>query len=152
MVRHINTITSLKKSKQKQKEATRIAFEQALDRLSKGEPLYTDGRLTIDNLWKEAQLSRSTLARYPEFKGELKKVKSGLGKKYNPADELFDKNRELMREVRELRTTNAELRKEYKKFKDAAIQEIMILNRKIEKMKKASLAGENVVSLSRSRS
>jgi hypothetical protein len=44
-------------------ERTAAALRQAMDRLLAGQPQRTDGRLTKDNLWKEAGVSRATMNR-----------------------------------------------------------------------------------------
>ncbi len=44
-------------------EATAEALRAAMKRLFEGKPQRTDGRLTKDNLWREAQVSRATMNR-----------------------------------------------------------------------------------------
>lgn len=134
MPRHPNQEAALAKSKQNQKKQTEKVFRQALHRLTSGEPLYTDGRLTYDNLWKEAQASRSTLNRYPEFKELLLLAKNNLNKSKRSPDDIYEKNRELNGLIKTLNKDIADLRKNYNRLEKASKQEIMLLNRKIEKL------------------
>lgn len=43
--------------------ATAAALRAAMQRLFEGKPQRTDGRLTKENLWREAQISRATMNR-----------------------------------------------------------------------------------------
>jgi hypothetical protein len=43
--------------------ATRQRLREAMERLFNGEPQHTDGKLTKNNLWREAQVSRATMNR-----------------------------------------------------------------------------------------
>lgn len=44
-------------------DAARRALRQAMERLFAGQPQRTDGKLTKQNLWKEAGISRATMNR-----------------------------------------------------------------------------------------
>ncbi|MEY9877903.1 hypothetical protein ABH931_007427 [Streptacidiphilus sp. MAP12-33] len=50
--------------------ATELALREAMDRLFAGAAQNTDGKLTENNLWREAGVSRATMNRAPEILAE----------------------------------------------------------------------------------
>ena len=50
--------------------ATHQRLRQAMERLFNGQPQHTDGKLTKNNLWREAQLSRATMNRATDILAE----------------------------------------------------------------------------------
>ena len=122
----------LKKGKENQKKSTKKMLASALHRLVSNESVHTDGRLTYENLYKEAGVSRSTLNRYPEYKDSLEKAKKYLSKDGKTPDNIFEKNKELKESIRDLQESNTELKNKLKLLDKVSKQEILILNRRIE--------------------
>lgn len=50
--------------------ATHQRLREAMERLFNAEPQHTDGKLTKNNLWREAQLSRATMNRATDILAE----------------------------------------------------------------------------------
>lgn len=50
--------------------ATHQRLREAMERLFNGQPQHTDGKLTKNNLWREAQLSRATMNRATDILAE----------------------------------------------------------------------------------
>jgi DNA-binding MurR/RpiR family transcriptional regulator len=51
---------------------TEQTIHEAMSRLLEGEYLFTDGRLTISNLAREAKVSRATVNRYTKIVGDFR--------------------------------------------------------------------------------
>ncbi|WP_253208463.1 hypothetical protein [Streptomyces sp. YPW6] len=51
-------------------DKTAQALRAAMQRLIAGKPQHTDGKLTKENLWREAQVSRATMNRAPSILAE----------------------------------------------------------------------------------
>jgi len=127
---------ALKKAQKKMVLGTEAALRQALDRLVNKEAIRTDGRLTYSNLYKEADISRATLERYPKFKTELDKAKSFSGKNKQSPDSIFDKNKELMEANKNLHKELVVINKKYTLLQKKSKQEVYLLNTSIESLKK----------------
>lgn len=130
MPRHPAQDAALDRSYKRRKAGTREAFADAMDRLLRGEPLYTDGRLTEANLYREAKRSRATLNRYPDIKREFVEAKSNRDKTA-PAN-LADKVMELEETVQLYRRRENEEIRELKTSRHRLAQEGFILHRIIK--------------------
>jgi tryptophan 2,3-dioxygenase len=101
MPRHPEQDAALSRYYKSRKDNTREVFSNAMDRLLRGEPLYTNGKLTEANLCREAERSRATLTRYPEIKRTFSEAKRNRNK--TAPTNLVEKVRELEDTLRELR-------------------------------------------------
>src|SRR6266540_3032263 len=127
MPRHPNQNAALDRHHKDRKDQTRQALLDAMDRLLRGQPLFTDGELTEANLYREAKRSRATLNRYPEIKQRFCEAKNH--RRENSAIDKDERIRQLQREenrmIRELRES-----------RDRLAQEVYVLNLLIERVKK----------------
>jgi hypothetical protein len=98
MPRHPNQNAALDRHHKDRKDQTRQAHLDAMDRLLRGEPLFTDGELTEANLYREAKRSRATLNRYPEIKHRFSETKRH--RRENSVSDKDERIRELEETVR----------------------------------------------------
>ena len=106
----------------------------ALDRIANGESRCTNGKLSQENVAKEADVSRATFNRYQNVVDEFNRLKR-TGKSGAMVDDPFtiqDKNKELQSANVELRQSISRIKKEKDKQITVARQEIYILNRTLE--------------------
>ncbi|GIE81992.1 hypothetical protein Aph02nite_79420 [Actinoplanes philippinensis] len=92
--------------------ATRQRLREAMQRLFNGRPLHTDGTLTKNNLWREAQVSRATMNRAADILAEwdARAGDSPTGLAVRRRDEQLEKLRERLRaSTLERRTLQAQL-------------------------------------------
>lgn len=112
----------------KSSKTERLLFD-ALDRLVAGDPRKTDGKVTQENIAKEAGVSRATFNRYDKVVQEYQRVKSrGAQQEEVRPFTLEDKNRELQDANTQLRRQATQDREAYKTHLESARQEIMVLN------------------------
>ncbi|MEW2522811.1 hypothetical protein [Actinacidiphila alni] len=81
------------------------ALRAAMDRLLAGSPLYTDGKLTKNNLWREAGISRATMNRASHVLAEWDARVSGSEPSLRDrqhTEQITDLRRQL-REVKQAR-------------------------------------------------
>jgi hypothetical protein len=89
--------------------ATRQRLRDAMERLFKGQPRHTDGKLTKNNLWREAQVSRATMNRatdvLAEWDAHVSDSPAGLAtrRRDEELDQLRSRLRASQLEHRELR-------------------------------------------------
>jgi uncharacterized coiled-coil DUF342 family protein len=103
------------------------AIRSAMDRLLAGNPLHTDGRLTIKNLAKEAGLSRQQIYRSPlaeEFKEHIERLKE-------QGDEPQEKNLALIAKLRQELAEANERATKYRQERDEARANEKMLAQKI---------------------
>jgi hypothetical protein len=134
MPRHPNQNAALDRYHKDRKDQTRQSLLDAMGRLLRGEPLFTDGELTEANLYREAKRSRATLNRYPEIKQRFSEAK-----KHCRENSVIDKDgriRELEEMVRQLQREENRPIRELKESRDRLAQEVYVLNLLIEQMKK----------------
>lgn len=125
MPRHPAQTAGLERSYKRLKDETETRFLEAMDRLLRGDPLRTDGKLTEANLCREAQRSRSTLNRYPTINTQFAEAKRNRGKA-SPTN-LVEKVRELEETLRQVRRQDNQKMKEVKQSRDRFAQEVYIL-------------------------
>lgn len=112
----------------KSKNTERLLFD-ALDRLVAGNPQKTDGKVTQENIAKEAGVSRATFNRYAKVVQEYQRVKArGAQQEDFRPFTIEDKNRELQEANTQLRRQSTDDRKAYTTHLESARQEIMVLN------------------------
>jgi hypothetical protein len=82
--------------------ATHQRLHQAMERLFNAEPQHTDGRLTKNNLWREARLSRATMNRATDILAEwdARIGDSPAGAAARQRDDEIDNLRSSLRAVR----------------------------------------------------
>jgi phage-related protein len=134
MPRHPNQNAALDRHHKDRKDQTRQSLLDAMDRLLRGEPLFTDGELTEANLYREAKRSRATLNRYPEFKQRLSEAKNRC--RENSAIDKDERIRELEDAIRQLQREERRTIRELRESRDRLAQEVYVLNLFIEQMKK----------------
>lgn len=59
-----------------------VALRAAMTRLLAGRPERTDGRLTKENLWREAQVSRATMNRAQDLLAEWDATSPSTGRRH----------------------------------------------------------------------
>lgn len=101
MPRHPEQEAALSRHYKKRKDDTREVFNDAMDRLLRGEPIHTDGKLTEANLCREARRSRATLNRYPDIKRTFSEAR--LNRRKTAPTNLAEKIRELEDTLRQVR-------------------------------------------------
>lgn len=112
----------------KSKKTERSLFD-ALDRLVAGTSQRTDGRVTQENIAKEAGVSRATFNRYAKVVKEYQQFKARRGQQEDIKPfTIEDKNRELQESNTQLRRQATQDQKAYKAHLESARQEIMVLN------------------------
>ena len=106
----------------------------ALDRIASGNSKFTNGKLSQENVAKEAGVSRATFNRYQGVVDEFNRLKDSgrSGENLDSPLTIQDKNKELQQVNIELRRVIASDKKEHKELVDKARQEIYLLNRSIE--------------------
>ncbi|GLH98846.1 hypothetical protein [Phytohabitans aurantiacus] len=79
--------------------ATRQRLRDAMERLFNGQPQHTDGKLTKNNLWREAQVSRATMNRAADVLAEwdARVSESPAGVAARQRDEEFEQLRSRLR-------------------------------------------------------
>ncbi|RKE05024.1 hypothetical protein [Streptomyces sp. TLI_171] len=86
--------------------ATERALREAMERLLAGRPERTDGKLTKNNLWREAGLSRATMNRatnlLAEWDSRIAASPAGLAQRRRD-EQIIDLTRRLQRSDRERR-------------------------------------------------
>lgn len=82
--------------------ATHRKLRDAMERLFNAQPRYTDGKLTKNNLWREAQLSRATMNRATDILAEwsTRLNDSAAGTAARQRDEEIDALRSNLRASR----------------------------------------------------
>ncbi len=134
MPRHPNQNAALDRHHKDRKDQTRQALLDAMDRLLRGQPLFTDGELTEANLYREAKRSRATLNRYPEIKQRFCEAKNH--RRENSAIDKDERIRELEEMVRQLQREENRMIRELRESRDRLAQEVYVLNLLIERVKK----------------
>jgi vacuolar-type H+-ATPase subunit I/STV1 len=134
MPRHPNQNAALDRHHKDRKDQTRQALLDAMDRLLRGEPLFTDGELTEANLYREAKRSRATLNRYPEIKHKFSEAKGR--RRESSASDKDERIRELEEAIRQLQREERRTIRELRESRDRLAQEVYVLNLFIEQMKK----------------
>lgn len=97
----------------------------AMDRLLRGEPIYTNGKLTEANLCREAKRSRATLNRYRDIKILFDEAKQN--RNISAPANLADKVRELEETIKLNRVKYNRDIKEVMLSRDGYAQETYIL-------------------------
>src|SRR5262249_17632529 len=134
MPRHPNQNAALDLHHKNRRGQTRQALFDAMDRLLRGEPLFTDGDLTEANLYREAKRSRATLNRYPEIKHRFSEAKGR--RRESSASDKDERIRELEETVRQLQREENRTIRGLKESRDRLAQEVYVLNLLIERMRK----------------
>jgi len=134
MPRHPEQNAGLERFYKKRKASTRETFLEAMDRLLRGEPIYTNGKLTEANLCREAKRSRATLNRYQNIKNLFNEAK--LNRNKRAPTNLADKVRELEETIKLNRVAyNREL-KEVTESRDCYAQEAYILYQLVDLLRR----------------
>jgi hypothetical protein len=133
MPRHPEQDAALIRYYERRKEDTREVFAAAMDRLLRGEPIHTDGKLTEANLCREAKRSRATLNRYPDIKRTFSEAKCNRSRMAptNPVEKI----RELEDRIRQTRREDNRTIKSLIESRDRLAQEVFIQYRVIELLK-----------------
>jgi hypothetical protein len=101
---------------------TERALREAMGRLLEGRPTRTDGRLTKNNLWREAQVSRATMNRATGILAEWNERVA-----QHPATADQQRHREQLAEARGALRTSREQCRRLQDQVDAAATVIMTL-------------------------
>lgn len=130
MPRHPEQDAALSRYYKRRKDETQEVFCNAMDRLLRGEPLYTDGKLSEANLCREAKRSRATLNRYPDVKRTFSEAR--LSRNKTAPTNLVEKIRELEESLRQRRREDNLTIKELTASRNRLAQEVFLQYRVIE--------------------
>jgi hypothetical protein len=134
MPRHPEQNAGLERFYKKRKATTQKAFMEAMDRLLRGESIYTNGKLTEANLCREAKRSRATLNRYQDIKNLFSEAK--LNRNKRAPTNLTDKVRELEETIKLNQVEHNRELKEVTESRDSYAQETYILYQVVELLRR----------------
>lgn len=106
-------------------DKTKQKLIDALDRIVRGRPARTDGKLTPSNLAREAAIGRATLYRFPDVLAEIERVQNRTAE--TAPTNLMEKVRHLEKEVEALSREGNTKARQYKEVAERCAQHIQVL-------------------------
>ncbi|SEG94280.1 hypothetical protein SAMN04489712_14510 [Thermomonospora echinospora] len=117
---------------------TRARLEDALSRLLAGQPIRTDGQLTVTNLCREAGVGRDSFYRSPDIVARFEAAKANAQAHKPELLQLREEIAELKRERRKLKSDHARTVRELEKTIRVYANQIQVLA-----LRAAELEGKN---------
>lgn len=106
-------------------DKTKQKLIDALDRIVRGRPARTDGKLTPSNVAREAIVGRATLYRFPDVLAEIERAQNRTGE--TAPTNLMENVRYLKKEVETLRREGNAKARQYKEVAERCAQHIQVL-------------------------